>query len=99
MTTTVIALSEDAAEAVLCTVRLLAALVEETITLGYRSTKMDRMQAAMVRAVAAKAHPSRCSKTSQTAAMTARMAVSSIRLRKKALLAVTCVQTMKPMTA
>ena len=31
--------------------------------------------------------------------MTARMAVSSIRLRKKALLAVTCVQMMKPMTA
>ena len=56
MTTTVIALSEYAPEAVLCTVRLYAGLVEETITFGYRSTKIEMMQDAMVTVVAVKAH-------------------------------------------
>ena len=58
MTTTVIALSEYAPDAVLCTVRLYAALVLETITLGYRPVKIDTMQAAIVTVVAAKAKPS-----------------------------------------
>jgi hypothetical protein len=83
---------------VLCTVRLLAGLVLDTITLGYRFTKIDKMHAAMVTVVAAKAKPSRCSQASQTAASTAMTASSSITLRKKALLAVTCVQTMNPIT-
>jgi len=34
-------------------------LVLETITLGYRPTKIDRMQVAIVIAVAVKAKPSR----------------------------------------
>ena len=40
-TTTVMTLSEYAPDAVLCTVRLYAGLVEETITLGYRPVKID----------------------------------------------------------
>jgi hypothetical protein len=40
---------------------LYAALVLETITLGYRSTKIDRMHDAIVTVVAANAKPSRCS--------------------------------------
>ena len=58
MTTTVITLSEYAPDAVLCTVRLYAALVEETITLGYRPMKIAVMHDAMVTVVAAKAKPS-----------------------------------------
>src|SRR6266704_2617250 len=54
MTTTVIALSEYAPDAVLYTVRLYAWLVLETITLGYRSTKIDTTQAAMVTVLAVK---------------------------------------------
>src|SRR5215472_7734696 len=56
------------------------------------------MQDAMVMVVATNAQPSRCSNVSQTAAMAAMTASSSIRLRKNAVPAVTCVQTMKPMT-
>ena len=82
----------------LCTVRLLAGLVLDTITLGYRFTKIDAMLDAMVTAVAVKAKPSRSSQTSQTAASAARTASNSGTLRKKALLAETCVQVMKPMT-
>ena len=59
-TTTVIALSEYGADAVLCTVRLYAGLVLDTITLGYRPTKIDAMQDAIVTVVAANAKPSRC---------------------------------------
>src|SRR5579872_6104648 len=58
-TTTVMALSEYGGDAVLCAVRLKAALVDETITFGYRSTKIDTMQAAIVTVVAVKAKPSR----------------------------------------
>jgi hypothetical protein len=61
MTTTVITLSEYPPDAVLCTVRLYAGLVLETITLEYRSTKSAMMQDAMVTVVAAKAKPSRWS--------------------------------------
>ena len=42
----------------LCTVRLYAGLVLDTITLGYRATKIDAMQDATVTVVAAKAKPS-----------------------------------------
>jgi hypothetical protein len=58
MTTTVIALSEYGLDAVLFTVRLYAGLVLDTITLGYRPTKIDAMEAATVTVVAAKAKPS-----------------------------------------
>jgi hypothetical protein len=61
ITTTVIAFSEYGAEAVLCTVRLLAGLVLDTITLGYSPTKIETMQDAIVTAVAANAKPSRFS--------------------------------------
>src|ERR1700683_1642757 len=99
MTTTVITLSEYAPDAVLCTVRLYAALVLETITLGYRPVKIDTMQADIVTVVAANAKPSRWSQTSQTAASTASTASSSTGLRKKVVLEVTCVQIMKATTA
>src|SRR5215471_12948470 len=98
MTTTVITLSEYPPDAVLSTVRLYAGLVEETITFGYRSAKIEMMQDAMVTAVAAKAKPSWWSQTSQTAVRTARMASSSITLSQKPRPAVTWVQMMKPMT-
>ena len=44
----------------LCTVRLYAGLVLDTITLGYRPTKIDAMHDAIVTVVAANAKPSRC---------------------------------------
>ena len=59
--TTLITLSGYAGDAVLWAVRLLAALVLETITLGYRAVKIATMAEAMVTVVAAKAKPSRCS--------------------------------------
>ena len=59
--TTLIILSGYAGDAVLWAVRLLAALVDETITLGYRPTKIATMAEAMVTVVAANAEPSRCS--------------------------------------
>src|SRR5215472_8240751 len=98
ITTTVMTLSEYPPDAVLCTVRLYVGLVEETITFGYRSAKIVMMQDAIVTAVAANAKPSRWSQTSQTAARTARMASTSIRLSQKALPAVTWVQMMNPVT-
>ena len=61
MATTVITLSEYAAEAVLRAVRLYAALVVDTITLGYRPVKIATMQDAIVTVVVAKAEPSRWS--------------------------------------
>ena len=45
----------------LCTVRLLAGLVLDTITLGYSPTKIETMHDAIVTAVAANANPSRFS--------------------------------------
>jgi hypothetical protein len=60
-TTTVIALSEYGADAVLRTVRLKARLVDETITFGYRPMKTDATQDAIVTAVAVNAKPSRFS--------------------------------------
>ena len=45
-------------DAALCTVIELAGLVLETITLGYRSTKIAMMQNALVIVVAVNAHPS-----------------------------------------
>src|SRR5215472_6113034 len=97
--TTLIILSGYAGEAVLLAVRLLAALVLETITFGYRPTKIATMAEAMVTVVAAKAKPSRPSLTSQNAARTARMASSSIGLRKNVALCATWVQIANPMTA
>ena len=61
------------------------ALVLETITLGYRPTNIDTMQAAIVTVVAANAKPSRCSWTSQKAAMAASTASSSTGFRKNVL--------------
>ena len=59
--TTLIILSGYAGDAVFAAVRLLAALVDETITLGYRPAKIATIAEAMVTAVAAKAKPSRSS--------------------------------------
>src|ERR1039457_1097624 len=95
MTTTVITLSEYPPDAVLCTVRLYAALVLETITLGYRSTKIDRMHDAIVTVVAANTKPSRCWWTRKGAAMGASRASSSIGLSRYPLPDVTCVQMAK----
>src|SRR5215475_8491554 len=96
---TLITLSEYGPDALLRAVRLYAALVDETITLGYRPTKIATMDDAMVTVVAAKAKPSRRSYTSHSAAMTATIVSSSIGLRKKPLLCATWVQMAKAMTA
>jgi hypothetical protein len=74
---TVITFSEYGDEAVLVTVRSLAEPRVETITLGWRATKIVTTTAAMVRAVAAKARPSRPRPTCQAAARAASTATTA----------------------
>ena len=86
------------ADAVLCTVRLKAGLVLETITFGYRSMKIVSTQAAIVTVVAANAQPSLRVKASQTAAITASTAANSTGLSRAPLPAIAWVQDTKAST-
>src|SRR5215472_13823117 len=89
---TVMTLSVYGGDAELWTVRLYAGLVLDTMTLGYRSTKMVMMHSPITAEVAANAQPSRWAPTSAHAATT-RMAIrSSTGLRNPPPPAVTCVQ-------
>src|SRR4029453_16908308 len=78
---TVITFSEYGEDAVLVTVRSLAEPRVETITRGWRATKIVTTAAAMVRVVAAKARPSRPRPTCQAAARAASTATLPVGAR------------------
>src|SRR5664280_2562750 len=82
----------------LCTVRSNAAFVLETITRGYRKTKMVAAVASMATAVARKAQPSRWERMNHTAARIASTARTGTGARA-ACPAMARVQAVKPITA